>query len=398
MTRCCQTYPAVMPPATSEDHLAKASGWQTTAAYNPNGTTSSIITSRNNTTSCTYNTAGQVTSATPPSGSEFGTPTQTYNSYGLVVTSTDGDGNVTTYTYDNLGRETGSTTVNAKGTGTVAFADVYDADGNLLAMTDSSGTTSYTYNALNQQVSEQVPGGMTNTYTYANVGNMLTAHDGATGHTTIYTYDAGDRVATVKDFQGNVTQFSYDKDGNRTQETLPSGDVQTMTYDASDNLTSDAAATSSGTTLASTTYTYTNPATGQYGARVYKQVDVFSDQFSSTYDADGRTTEMVETNPSGATVHDWRYTYDADGNLATFTFDGVAQTLSYNSADELTSEGSSSGTTTFNYNGDGNETSSSNGFTYTWDAASQMNVIALSNGTNIAVDTAGRGGTRPPTA
>jgi YD repeat-containing protein len=380
-----QQYSSQDLPTVSRDPL----GNTTTASYNANGTTSSIITPRNNTTSYTYNTAGQATSVTAPSGSGLGMPTQTYNSYGLVVTSTDGDGNVTTYTYDNLGRETGSTTVNAKGTGTVAFADVYDADGNLLAMTDSSGTTSYTYNALNQQVSEQVPGGMTNTYTYANVGNMLTAHDGATGHTTIYTYDAGDRVATVKDFQGNVTQFSYDKDGNQTAETLPSGDTESLTYDASDNLTGISAATSGGTILSSDQYQYTDPYSGQYVGRVMTKTDTGRDQFSYSYDADGNTTEMVETSPSGTTVHDWKYTYDADGNLSTFTFDGAAQTLGYNSADELTSESGSSGTTTFSYNGDGNETSSSNGVTYTWDAASQMNTIALANGTNIAVGYSG---------
>jgi YD repeat-containing protein len=376
-------------PTVARDPL----GSTTTQTYNANGTPNSVTTPTNATTSYSYDTKGRVTGVTPPSGSGLGTPTDTYNTYGMVATSTDGDGNVTSYTYDKLDRVTASATVSAKGSATVSFGYIYDADGNLTSMADSSGTTSYTYNALNQQVTEQTPSMGTNTYTYDGVDDLLTAHDGKLNRTTTYTYNPLDLVASVKDSQGNTTTFGYDKDGNKTVENLPSGVIVSMTYDSSDNLTGISAKSTSGSVLTGHQYAYSDPATGTPTDYVTQETAANGSVSTYTHDADGQILECRVTSSNGGLLADYTYTYYPGGNIHTMS-DGVSsQVITYDSAGQVTNDSVQSGgnttNTTYSYDADGNETSSSDGFTYTWDAASQMNVIALSNGTNIAVGYSG---------
>jgi YD repeat-containing protein len=48
----------------------------------------------------------------------------------------------------------------------------YDPNGNLTAMTDSTGTTTYTYNSLDQLTQRTLPGGQIVSYTYDSAGNL----------------------------------------------------------------------------------------------------------------------------------------------------------------------------------------------------------------------------------
>ena len=83
------------------------------------------------------------------------------------------------------------------------------------------------YDAANQLTVEQRSGGSayTTTYTYDNVGNRATKVD-STG-TTTYTYNAGNRLTLITDPSSNLTTNTYDNNGNLTV-TNANGTVTTM--------------------------------------------------------------------------------------------------------------------------------------------------------------------------
>ena len=87
-------------------------------------------------------------------------------------------------------------------------ASTYDKDGNALSTTDGNGnTTSYKYNALNQQTSEQqpsptTPGQTVTTQTTTDVAGRVTATIDPMGRVSATTYDAFGRAAET--YQGQV--------------------------------------------------------------------------------------------------------------------------------------------------------------------------------------------------
>ena len=76
----------------------------------------------------------------------------TYDSAGDETSVTDEVGDITTYTYDQMGRVlTEQNPVQAAASKDTAYT--YDADGNLTVITDANGnSTTYTYNARNELV------------------------------------------------------------------------------------------------------------------------------------------------------------------------------------------------------------------------------------------------------
>jgi RHS repeat-associated protein len=146
------------------------------------------------------------------------------------------DGTTTTYQYDQLNQLTkvtqGTTTITYKydannnrismqnGSGTTTYT--YDAaDVNLVSKTDPNGkVTTYTYDLVN---------GKSN-------GNLVqSVYDpGGTGHlnqATIYTYDTNNRLKTVQLPNGTIITFAYDADGNRVSKAVTSGSTTTTVLD-----------------------------------------------------------------------------------------------------------------------------------------------------------------------
>jgi RHS repeat-associated protein len=114
----------------------------------------------------------------------------------------------------------------------------YDDEGNRTQMVDSTGTTTYVYDALNRLTSVTSPGPKTVSYTYSNVGNRsrVTYPD---SKYVDYGYDEAGNLTTVTDWLGNVTSYAYNNAGLLTTTTLPSGTsiTSTRTYDNADRLT-----------------------------------------------------------------------------------------------------------------------------------------------------------------
>lgn len=220
----------------------------------------------------------------------------TYDSTGNVLTTTDGEGNTTSYTYDANSRLTSVTEPAIAGETASVTRYKYDQfdtaskNGNTQnIVTDALGRTSVvTYNITMQPINVSDTGN----------GNI-------TAISTSYTYDSKGRVAKETDSLGTSRTFDYDgKDRVTTAHYTNASGAEVLrtsyTYDKSDNVTTMLDYTVNGTTA--TLYRYT--------------------EFK--YDRLKRLTSVTELNtnkaPTAITAaekeaHTTKYTYDIDGNL-----------------------------------------------------------------------------------
>ncbi len=163
---------------------------------------------------------------------------------------TSGSGALThsvTYVYDELGRM-----LNDVGASAQTQTYGYDANGNVLQVTDPNQHTSHrAYDALQRLVSEvdpyqqstqysydpadnltQVtdPRGVTTTYQYDYLGRLIERNSPSTGITT-YTYDDADNILTQTDAKGVITRYQYDALNRLTQSSIDGHPEQTITYE-----------------------------------------------------------------------------------------------------------------------------------------------------------------------
>ena len=228
--------------AVSTQHAGGAE--LTSIAYNSNG--SSTVTDANGnqytigvTTQFGLMKASGVTGAPAPSlgGSAF-----TYDANGFIASKADFDGNVTTYTHDARGDETSRTEASGTAlarTTTVTWHPTFHLP---VLITDPSGRTiAFTYDANGNLLTKTVTSGQQVrkwAYSYNVSGQVLTATD-PRGDVSRYTYDAKGDVASVTDALGHVTSFaSYDGDGRLLRAVDPNGLVTTFVYDARGRVTS----------------------------------------------------------------------------------------------------------------------------------------------------------------
>jgi RHS repeat-associated protein len=179
-----------------------------------------------NVTTNQYDTAGNLTRTTQPAVFKPGVTTNaspvssfTYGAHGLVATATDAEGRVKRYSYD-------PTTFN------------------LLSTTEDSGrlnlTTSYTYDAVGNQVSVTDPRGNTSVKTYDGMRRVTQVTPPApfTANITKTTYDLDGRPTQVQQATGNsanpwrTTTTNYNAAGKPTLVTNPDGTTTTTTYDS----------------------------------------------------------------------------------------------------------------------------------------------------------------------
>jgi RHS repeat-associated protein len=303
-----------------------------------------------NTTTSVFNADGEVTSSTDPDGN---VTSYTYDGDGNQLTITDGLGNVTATVYDKDSRVSSVT----DGYGTSAATTTTDTynilapkcpsppTGTLYCTQTANGlgntTTSY-YNGLNQVIetaapntTEQTP----TTYTYDLVGNDLTMTNGS--GTTTNTYDADNELKTVaySNTQSGYTAphgvtYSYDADGNRTQMVDGTG-TTTYTYDGFERLIS--VKNGAGNTV---TYGYdpdSNVTCLSYpnsGTKTCATASSGTGLVTYAFDGAGELTTMTDWlgNATG-------FAYDHDSNLTTTTLpSGTATSVAdtYDNTDALT--------------------------------------------------------------
>jgi YD repeat-containing protein len=198
-------------------------------------------------TTMTYDTAGNVLTATAPPSLGSAQKTFVYNARNDPTQVTDARSKVTSYTYTPAGN-----TESVTQDGVQVGLYTYDTAGRVLTFTDGNEKTT------------------TNTY-FPATGYLESVTDPA-GNKTTYTYDAAGRVATRVDPKGNVagcgcaSQFTwwytYNPAGQQLTETNPLGHVTTNVYDDAGRITSTTDASNR-----TTSYTY-DIATRIPGARL----------------------------------------------------------------------------------------------------------------------------------
>jgi len=158
------------------------------------------------------------------SGEVISSYTYEHDAAGNRTKMIEANGDETTYRYDDLYRLTGVTYPDGS---TVGY--VYDSVGNRLVMTDTTGTTGYSYDDSDRLQSA----GMV-TYGWDNNGNMIGKAD-ESGATT-YTYDYENRLISVTLPGGSTDTFTYYPDGRRLSHTSTSGETTIYLYDGFNTL------------------------------------------------------------------------------------------------------------------------------------------------------------------
>jgi RHS repeat-associated protein len=333
-----------------------------------------------------YDANGNITSVMPP-----GRPSHTF-----VYTSTNllqeynppdiGAGtNKTTMTYNNdqqlvlLTRPDGNT-----------ISLSYDSSGRLASISIPRGTITYSYDPSTGYPSTiTTPDGAILSFSFDGMLGTQMAWQGTVNGSINFTYDNNFRILSRNVNGGSIVDFSYNKDGFKTQ----AGDLS-INRDTSYGLIT-------GTTIGNVADAWDYNGFGeiedytalfmeteifaiQYNrdklGRIVEKletVDGASDTFSFTYDLAGQLTEVQKNSVSIA-----NYTYDSNGNRLSFTEPGNTISGTYDDQDRLIQYGNS--TYTYTANGElvskitGTETT-----TYTYDVFGNLMNATLPDGTQV---------------
>jgi RHS repeat-associated protein len=330
-------------PVSVTDPLGRVTsyGYRSGDSTRPGAAPTSITEPLGRTTSLGLDNRGNLTSMNVAGIAR----TFVYDSQGRRTRETDGQGNVTNYTFDDNGNElTRSVTRTVAGVPrTETITRVYDADNRLTQETDGNGAVLRT--------------------TYNGAGKVATSTD-ALGRVTRYMYDANARLVRTDFPDGTNEQIEYDPNGNQSSATDRLGRITRMVYD---ELNRHVQTQNADGTSKSMEYDAAGRLTSEVderGARrameydaagqLIANIDASGRRFEQSYDAAGNRTQL--RLPDGRLIG---YTYDAlnrltrtdypDGSveLATYRPDGrkatetdvrgVLTTYSYDAAGRMTS-------------------------------------------------------------
>lgn len=274
---------------------------------------------------------------TPSAAGTMLATTTAYNAAGDKTKVTDSAGNVWSYQYDLLGRQTSASDPD---TGTTTTS--YDAAGNTAATVDANGTSvNYVYDVLNRKTTQytgsttQGSGTKIATWVYDTLKHGKLSYEtsinptsGAVYYTGFLGYDTeGNASGTFAEIPSSFTGLSgtYEtRDSYSSTSLLLSespaiggsnlpNDSLSFTYDQYGNLQSE-----KGYDVYATSATYT-----PYGELSQVQLGTGPSAGSLTYNYDPQTGKETEVNLSVAAptpqADDTQYTYNADQQLVKST-------------------------------------------------------------------------------
>ncbi len=333
---------------------------QDTSALAFDGVTATTISSWNDT---------QIVVVVPPD-TLSGPISVTVGSIGTVSSASSFIINSTTTITDSLHRsssytsaELGGTWVGASSTGSGCssctvrgtLSNTFDSNGLVLSSTDELGhVASFTYDAGNNVAAESAQldssTTVTTSYTYTSFGEPLTVTD-PLGNVTTNTYDSKGNLLTVTSpvpstgVSASVTQFDYDSKGQLTQITDPLHHVTTLTYyptglintikDAQQNITTYEYDLRGNRTAVVDALTNRTEFQYDLGNRPKKIIYPDTTFVTFEYDSRGRRTSVTDQNGkitsyayddadrlltiTDAALNVTHYAYDTENNLLTIT-------------------------------------------------------------------------------
>jgi RHS repeat-associated protein len=342
-----------------------ANGNTTKTAYDSEGDVESRTDGNEHTTEYEHNALNELTKTTDPLERET---TRTYDAAGNLKELKDPEGRTTTYTYDP-GNRLKEVKYSEAATKPVTY--VYDADGNVTEMKDGTGTTKNTYDELDRLTESTNGNGKTVKYAY-DLSNKRTEVVYPNGKAVTQSFDKAGRLEAVKDWLGNETKFSYNRDSMPKATTFPatSTDKDSYEYNNADRLTKTTMARGEET-LTSISYGRTaagqlefttqkglpGPEKPEYGydsaermtsgagssfeydaadnptkvvgtAQKFDEANELTEAGTTKYAYD-KLGERTKTEPNGGTAT--TYGYDQAGNLISVTKAGsIEDTYAYN--------------------------------------------------------------------
>lgn len=358
--------------------VTNAMGVSINCGYNSYGNNISIsIPSLSLSRSVSYDNVSRVTSDTDFANR---TTTYTYDNNDNVLTITDPMSNITSYTFDANDNVTQIT--NAKGYSTDM---VYNDNDFMTSLSFQGATRSYTYNRDGSMSTYTDPNGHTFNYSYNNSGE-LTSDGYATynynnkgqissvikdGMAITYTYDAFGRVSTVT-YDGKTVSYTYDNNDNILTLTYPGSKMVTYTYDALNRMTSV-----KDWNNKTTNYYYRDD--GQLNYYQYPN----NVRTTYSYDGSGRCNgfSTKRNSGNGTVIAEYNFTLDNLGNHTQETFTEPYEAYptvptsttnySYNNANRLMTAGALS----FGYDSNGNTTSRT-GRSYGYDVNNNLTSVS----------------------
>jgi RHS repeat-associated protein len=381
----------------------------TIAAYD-DGVFDSNVPDTDVTTQTSYNALGQAVTATDPTS---GVTTQAYNGLGATIVITDSVGRETHQGYDGQGALRWSrspdgrlTVYQLDGLGrTIATIANYD-DGvvGVSEPADQDLITETVYDAAGRQVQTVNPAGQVTQFAYDNLDRLVAVTENvATGTcalapcdiVTQYQYDrAGNRTAMI-DANGHIRRFNYDAANQQVEAIDALNQTTGYDYDAGGRLVSTNDPRGSNDNL---TYGYDG---------LDRQISISASNLgtiSQSYDARGRRTSLVDATGTTSFQYDQLgrmtqvsapntgtvgYGYDAAGMRTSLTYpDSTAITYVYAADHQLhTVQQGSEHLASYTYDNAGRlaQVARSNGTTTTqgYDGADRINSLVTTRGENL---------------
>src|SRR5690606_25738363 len=298
---------------------------------------------RGNVTGFTYDQLGRQVKVTAPApaGQTAGTWITEYDLVGEATASIGPTGARTEATYDDLGRQITSTQIERKPS-TAAYVTrmEYDDAGRLVKqVAPGDKTSTYTVNPAGEVTTVKDPLNQTTTMDYDLAGRLVKTTD-PLGNATTAEYDLAGRQTAVKDLNSSGTvqrsfSYGYDAVGNPTSATTPEGHTTQQTFDALSRLTSLIEPVSASESIT------TNFGYDATGART-RLTDGRGHATWTSYNSLGlpeTVTEPATTAHPNLADRTWTYLYDAVGNpVATIQPGGVRIDRTFDHLNRLTDE------------------------------------------------------------
>ncbi|MEO0565078.1 MAG: RHS repeat-associated core domain-containing protein, partial [Chloroflexota bacterium] len=214
------------------------------------------------------------------------------------------------------------------GTGDLTTSFGYDDAGNRTSVTKPvTGTTTYSYNNLDQITREDRADGSFETYTYDARGNLVQVNDlgNPLAPTAQYDWDARDRM-TAANVGGNTLRYTYDHTDNRVYSDVNGTATHylwdefsrwkdvVLETDGTGAPTASYVVGVTGTVLSQTR----NGATSYYLRDAQHSTRALTDGSGAVTDAYGFSALGELTESSGSTLNDYLYTgqqYDTESDL-----------------------------------------------------------------------------------
>lgn len=273
------------------------------------------------------------------------------NTTSRLKTVTDAKSQVTNYQYfvdDRLKQVSYTNAVEATPTVSFTYDPLYPR---MATMTDGLGTTTYTYNSIPTTPTlgagrlASVAGPLANatiSYTYDELGRVLTRSINGSANLSTVTYDALGRVTGVVNPLGTFGYSYVNQTGRLTSATYPNGQVTNYGYypkvgatagNGDERLQQIQNLAVGGGNLSTHGYTYDVQGVIKTWSQQLDAAVALTSSFE--YDAADQLTEAAKPI-SASVLRDYIYRYDTSGNRTSEQIDSAGTAVTHNNVNQAT--------------------------------------------------------------